>query len=138
MQRSAVRAACEMAQSDWVWFPQSEMANERNNESNVLWNKWAGFYLSRKRWTVTKQELEVRKMCLCCASSIETIPLRKINDVKFSRSCTQFLTGRGTVSIGTKPKGGNNSDQEHLQISTWGTKKLYRILREKCLSEIQV
>merc|ERR1712187_695167 len=73
-------------------------------------------------WTVTSVHID--KKSGCCGTSEDTLDLRRITDLSYKadKCC---CCCRGTVDIFS----GDQTDK-NISITTWGTKALYRKLKE--------
>lgn len=107
---------------------QALVPGERVIWEDTEWPCWplccclAPLCCSITHWTVTTARID--KKSGCCGTSEDTLDLRRITDMKYSASalCCCF---RGTVTIFS----GDTTDAR-IDINTWGTRKLYRDLKE--------
>eukprot|EP00160_Parvularia_atlantis_P000024 Unigene1001_Nuclearia_a/m.3199 Unigene1001_Nuclearia_a/g.3199 ORF Unigene1001_Nuclearia_a/g.3199 Unigene1001_Nuclearia_a/m.3199 type:complete len:137 (+) Unigene1001_Nuclearia_a:34-444(+) len=86
---------------------------------------------SQNHWKITNRRIDLSSGC--CGSKMDTLDVRRVTDVKYHRTCSQFMLCRGTLVIDsadeTTPK---------IEIPTWGMRRVYEEFRQAVLSARQL
>ena len=78
---------------------------------------------SEIRWHITNKRIDWTSGC--CGTEMDSIDLRRVVDLQYQASCTQWCCCRGTILIIS-----GDPLTPKLRITTWGMKEVYLRLRE--------